>query len=335
MTDNIASDGKRDLFASFRQAAWHGLGTVFTETVTTFEKMLDLAGLSGWNLRLVPLGALSDEGVLIPNLSWVTTQYALVADMYGETRVLGVVGDRYEIISNEQAFSFLQSLSDGARWETAGAIKQGRVVFGSLAFDRDFTIDPSGVADVVKTYLLVHTSHDGSKATGGGMTPTRVVCQNTLNVALGNIKSTFSIRHTRNAEERMAMQAEAWRKAHVYFDAFEVEAQSLFQQKVTNDQFFGIVDGLFPKPEEDKKGAFAKWENKRSIFAQAWNGAPNAGIRGTGWGAFNALTEANQWGRNQQSTDSGEENFFAAGAGFDGPTNAFRQQALTAVKSLA
>lgn len=334
MTDNIANDGKRDLFASFREQAWHRLGTVFSETVTDFKRMLTLAGLAGWDMRLMPLAALSDAGVILPT-TWATTNYALVATMGDEQRVLGIVGDRYEIISNEQAFSFLQSLSDGARWETAGAIKQGRVVFGSLAFDRDFVLDPSGVADRVSTYLLVHTSHDGSKATGGGMTPTRVVCQNTLNVALGNIKSTFSFRHTTNVEERMAQAATAWRQAHTYFDAFEVEAQALFAQKVTNDEFFGIVDGLFPEPEEDKKGAKAKWEAKRGIFAQAWNGEPNAGIRGTGWGAFNALTEANQWGRGQQKTEAGEENFFAAGAGFDGPTNVFRQKALVAVKSLA
>ena len=92
---------------------------------------------------------------------------------------------------------------------------------------------------------------------------------------------------------------------------------------------------MFPKPEKDVKGAAKKWETKMETFTQAWKGTPNAGIKNTAWGVFNALTEANQWGRNvRQNADNGQENFYAAGAGFDIPTNTFRQSALTAALSL-
>lgn len=325
----ITNDGTRDLFASFREPAWHRLGTVFTSEVTDYIKMLDLAGLSNWNVREEDLNVVTS-----PNAEFVTPAKAIVATMPKGDVVLGVTGERYTIVSNEDAFKFLQSLHDGARWETAGAIKGGRVVFGSIAFDRDFVLDPNGVADVVKSYLLVHTSHDGSTALGGGITPTRVVCQNTLNVALGNVKNTFKIRHTSKVDERMAAEAALWRQANTYMDAFEAEAQVLYQTKATTDQFMSIVDGIFPKPEENKKGAQTKWENRRGLFVQAWNGAPNAGIKGTAWGVFNALTEANQWGRSVQNTANGAENFAAAGAGFDIPTNQFRATALEAAKSL-
>jgi phage/plasmid-like protein (TIGR03299 family) len=325
----IASNGSIDLFASHREPAWHGLGTVFTEEVTDYRRMLDLAGLSGWDVR--------EEEVILaqnPDARFVTPVQAIVATIGDEDRVLGVTGTRYEIVQNEEAFSFLQSLHDGARWETAGAIKDGRVVFGSMAFDRDFVLDPNGVADVVKSYLLVHTSHDGSTGVGGGVTPTRVVCQNTLNVALGSIKQTFKMRHTKNVEARMQAEAAMWRQANTYMDAFEAEAQALFAQSVTDKQYFDIVSEFFPKPEEDKKGSFKKWENRQGLFSQAWKGAPNAGIKNTAWGVFNALTEANQWGRNVRSGTAGAENFAAAGAGFDIPTNVFRAQALAAAKSL-
>lgn len=334
MVAAIASNGSFDLFASHREPAWHGLGTVFTEEVTDYSRMLDLAGLSGWDVREQSIVPLADDDTILP-ARFVTPAQAIVATIGAENVVLGVTGERYKIVQNEEAFAFLQSLHDGARWETAGAIKGGRVVFGSMAFERDFVLDPSGVADKVETYLLVHTSHDGSTGIGGGVTPTRVVCQNTLNVAMGNIRNTFKMRHTKTVAERMKVEAEMWRKAHSYMDAFEAEAKSLYETSVTDKAYFDIVTEMFPKPEEDVKGSFAKWEKRQSVFAQAWNGAPNAGIKGTAWGVFNALTEANQWGRSIRKTaENGSENFYAAGSGFDIPTNTFRQQALSAALSL-
>lgn len=318
-----------DLFTSHRTPGWQGLGTVFTEEVTDYRRMLELAGLDNWNVRM--------EDVTIPtspDAKWEVSANAVVADLHDGPRVLGITGSRYEIVQNEQAFEFLQSLHDGARWETAGAFRGGRIVFGTLAFDHDFVLDPTGVADVVKSYLLVNTSHDGSTGIAGGVTPVRVICQNTLNVAMKNIKQTFKIRHTMGAEERMRVEAEVWRQANTYMDSFQQEAQTLFQTAATDKQYFEIVEGFYPKPEKDVKGSLKKWETQMEKFTQAWKGAPNAGIKNTAWGVFNGLTEANQWGRNVRNTENGKENFFAAGAGFDIPTNVFRQEALRAAQSL-
>ena len=325
----IASNGSIDLFASHREPAWHRLGQVFTQEVTDSAEMLRLAGLNGWNVREESVFIESDRDV-----RWATEVQAVVATIGDEDRVLGVTGSRYEIVQNEEAFAFLQSLKDGARWETAGAIKDGRVVFGSMAFDRDFVLDPNGVSDKVESYLLVYTSHDGSTGIAGGITPVRVVCQNTLNVAQKGMKQSFKIRHTQNASERMAAEAALWRQANTYMDQFEEEAQALYQKSVTDARFFKMLDEVFPRPEEDVRGSVKKWENKREVYTQAWKGAPNAGIRNTAWGAFNALTEANQWGRKTQNTKAGAENFAAAGAGFDLSTNKWRSDALALAKSL-
>lgn len=342
MVAAIANAGGVDLFASHREQAWHGLGTVFQQEVTDYSTMLDLAGLSGWDIREMPIAVQdtewddeADDFVdTIYNADFVVPAKAIVATMGNREVVLGVTGDRYEIVQNEDAFKFLQSLHDGARWETAGAIKGGRVVFGSMAFDRDFVLDPSGVADKVESYLLVYTSHDGSTGVAGGITPTRVVCQNTLNVAMGNVKNTFKMRHTASVQSRMDAESALWRQANTYMDAFQTEAQTLFQAAATDKDFFGIVEGMFPKPEKDVKGAVKKWDTQMEKFSQAWNGTPNAGIKNTAWGVFNALTEANQWGRNIRQGEKGKENFFAAGAGFDIPTNQFRAKALDAAKAL-
>lgn len=334
MVAAIANAGGVDLFASHREQAWHGLGTVFQQEVTDYREMLRLAGLNDWNIREMPIAVTALDSDEVVDADFVVPAKAIVATMGGRETVLGVTGERYEIVQNEDAFSFLQSLKDGARWETAGAIKSGRVVFGSMAFDRDFVLDPSGVADKVETYLLVYTSHDGSTGVAGGVTPTRVVCQNTLNVAVGNIKNTFKMRHTSNVATRMAAEAALWRQADTYMDAFEQEARTLYATPATDKEFFSIVENLFPKPEEDVKGSMKKWEKRQETFAQAWNGAPNAGIKNTAWGVFQALSEASQWGRNIRKGEKGQENFFAAGAGFDIPTNQFRQKAFEISKAL-
>lgn len=331
----IANDGTIDLFASHREPAWHGLGQVFTKEVTDFREMLRLAGLNDWNVREMPVQVMSLTGDnKVFETRFVVPAKAIVATIGNEEVTLGVTGDRYEIIQNEQAFAFLQSLHDGARWETAGALKGGRVVFGSMAFERDFVLDPSGVRDVVESYLLFYTSHDGSTGLGYGVNPVRVVCANTLNVAMGKMKNGGKIRHTASAEDRMKVEAEVWRRANTYMDAFEKEAQTLFSAPATDKDYFGIVETMFPKPEKDSKGSVKKWETRQGIFAQAWNGKPNEGIKNTAWGVFNALTEANQWGRKVRNTPNGSENFAAAGAGFDIPTNTFRKAALDAAKAL-
>jgi hypothetical protein len=127
-------------FASFREPAWHGLGTVFTEEKTTAE-MLAAANLSNWNVRL--------EDVNIPShlSSDKNYQYVVRTNPTDNTQtdVLGVVGERYHVLQNEDLFSFGDNILDGGgRWETAGSIRGGRVVFGSLALERETVLDPNG-----------------------------------------------------------------------------------------------------------------------------------------------------------------------------------------------
>lgn len=325
MSANNTVEKGRALFASHREVAWHGLGTVFTREITDYREMLTEAGLADWDVRFTPLSTLT--GTVLDRWQAVIRNSAT-----GEEIVMGVVGRRYTIWQNESAFSFLQSLSDGARWETAGALgDNGERVFGSLAFEREIVLDPTGVADTVKTYALVSTSHDGSGSATAGLTPVRVVCQNTLNAALGNLSNVMKFRHTASIEERAAQAAEFFRFEHIYFDRFEESAAALYAAKFSDKQFENAFTTLFPKPEDNVKGALTKWENKRGNYFGAWNAEANAGIKGTAWGAWQAMTEANQWSRNIQDTDKGSENFFSAGAGFDGPTNKFRQETLDLV----
>jgi phage/plasmid-like protein (TIGR03299 family) len=318
-------------FASFREPAWHGLGTVFTEEKTTSE-MLQAANLHNWNVRL--------EDMPIPAHLTSDKEYQYVvrtnpADN-SQTDVLGVVGERYHVLQNEDLFSFGDNILDGGgRWETAGSLKGGRVVFGALALERETVLDPNGVADKVKTYLLINTSHDGSIAIQASITPVRVVCANTLNIALNTtkkkngIKQTFKIRHTQTANGRVAVARETLGMANSYMDKFDIMAKAMIEKEITANDFNKIILTAYPKPNDEAKASTTKWTNKVDTLNDIYTGEFNGMIAGNAWGAFNALTERLDWYRSARKGNN--ESILSGASGFDPAINAEKNRLLKVV----
>jgi phage/plasmid-like protein (TIGR03299 family) len=312
---------------SFREPAWHGLGTVVNEEHTTSEVM-DIAHLSKWNVRL--------EDVPLPDgYTSNKSNFLVVRDhpADGHSDVLSIVGERYQTLQNEELFAFADNLLDGARWETAGSLKNGRVVFGSLALERETVLDPTGVADVVKSYLLVNTSHDGSVAVQASITPVRVVCQNTLNMALQGVKQSFKMRHTSTLDGRIATAREALGLANTYMDKFDIMAKELIEKEITKETFNKIVLTAYPMPEKDTKGAMTKWETKIDLLDEIFMSDTNSMINNTAWGAFNTLTERLDWYRPARGGNN--EGILASASGFDPVINAEKNKLLSIVKEIA
>jgi phage/plasmid-like protein (TIGR03299 family) len=318
-------------FASFREPAWHGLGTVFTDEVNTTQ-MLELASLNNWNVRLqdmvIPTELTSDK-----TYSYVVRDNPFTT---GQTDVLGVVGERYRVLQNEELFAFGDNLlHGGGRWETAGSIKGGRQVFGSIALERETVLDPDGVSDVVKSYLLVNTSHDGSIAIQASVTPVRVVCANTLALALGQgkrkIKQTFKIRHTQTANGKVQAAREALGLATAYLDSFSIVANELFAAKITDQKFNDILLTAYPKPDEASKAAFTRWTNKIDTLNDIYKGQTNFMIAGSAWGALNAMTERIDWYRNARGENT--EAMLVAASGFEAATQAEKNRLFQIVKT--
>lgn len=312
-------------FASLREPAWHGLGTILDHEVSTSE-MLQVAHLAGWDVRL--------DDVDLPGRSHKNYFAVTRKNPFdGDRDVLGVVGERYKVLQNEDLFSFADNMLDGGRWETAGSIKNGTVVFGSLALDREVVLDPKGATDKVNTYLLVHTSHDGSLAVQASVTPVRVVCQNTLNYALHGVKQSYKIRHTSTVTGKVQAAREALGLANAYLDEFEKEAQTLIEKEITTDTFFDIIKAVYPEPDKDVKGSVTKWTNKVDTLFDIYQGDTVGNIKGTAWGAYNTLTERLDWFRNPRGGNA--EGVLAAASGFDAATNAEKNRLLKAVKAVA
>ena len=322
-------------FASFREPAWHGLGTVFDEEVSTAE-MLKKAKLNNWDVRL--------EDIEIPNQFSSDKNYSFVVRdnpfILGNKDVLGVVGERYVPLQNEDLFDFADNLLDnGGRWETAGSIKGGRVVFGALALERETILDPNGVSDKVNTYLLVNTSHDGSIAIQASITPVRVVCANTLNLALGNrgrggsVKQSFKIRHTQTAQGKVAVAREALGLANQYMDEFSKMANAMIETEITKAQFDKIVELAYPMPKDDaKKVSITKHANKIDLINEIYVGDFNNTIAGTAWGALNALTERLDWHRAGRKGQT--ETILSGASGFDPVINAEKNRLMKVVQSV-
>lgn len=331
MAHELETVNGQTAFASLREPAWHGLGTVFENEVTTAE-MLKLAHLDNWNVRLedvaIPEGFASDK-----SYSFVTRTNPFDRE---QNDVLGVVGERYVPLQNEDLFDFGDLMLDGGgRWETAGSIKGGRQVFGSLALERETVLDPNGVSDKVNTYLLINTSHDGSVAIQASITPVRVVCANTLNLALSSlkgkkgIKQSFKIRHTQTASGKVAQAREALGLANAYMDEFDKLAQQMIETEITKAKFDELLALAYPAPEKDAKGSFKKYNDKIDQLQAIYVGEYNNTIAGTAWGAFNAMTERLDWYRSGRGDSN--ESILAAASGFDPVTTAEKNRLLQLV----
>lgn len=330
----VSMDGFEAAFASRSEPAWHGLGVTFEGDVTTSE-MLTLSHLADWNVRLVPVevpGVDADRHRI--------EQYATVRDnpFDGLPDVLGFVGGRYTVSQNEDILGFGDALLDGGRWETAGSIQGGSKIFASLAMDHELVIDPNGANDVVRSYLLVTTSHDGSSPIMALNTPVRVVCQNTLNLALQGAKQAFKVRHTTTLEGRIAVARETLGIAADYFAKFGTFAETLYQTPMDVGQFIDVAKALYPEPEEGSKAAATRWENKITLLGDIFTGTTDNGpntsenISGTAWAGFNALTEALDWYRKPRKGNP--ESVLSAASGFDPVMNAEKARITKAFAAL-
>lgn len=320
-------------FALRGEPAWHGLANrIFSadEHVSTSD-MLDAAKLANWNVRL--------EDVQYP------AGYRSKTDLFMVTRtnpfdagtdVLAVVGKRYRVFQNEELFTFGDNILDGgASWESAGSIKNGKVVFGSLVVPREFIIDPQGANDKTVTYLLVHTSHDGSASVQASITPVRVVCQNTLNMALNGCKQSFKLRHTLKVEGRVAEARRVLGLTFNHMDSFENLAKSLFEAPMTDADWDKVINAVYPKPDaQAAPQVLTKWTAKRDLLDDIYRKSPTQEtIKGTYWGALNALTERIDYFRTGRTANG--EALIGAASGFDPVVNAEKGRILRAIRELA
>jgi phage/plasmid-like protein (TIGR03299 family) len=285
------SDGSAG-FASAREDAWHRLGTVTTDAMTA-EEALSAARLGGWNVRKLILTAreLSDSGVTSHEVErfYATARTNPVTQA---TDILGVVGETYRPVQNEENCEILNAISDesGAHFETAGSLYNGRQTFVTMKLPQGMLLNGKDALDL---YIAALNSHDGSTAFRLLITPVRVVCANTQAMAISAAKTSFSIRHTETAKGRIAEARRALGLTFTYLEEFERAAERMMNAELATAEFKKVCDELW-KPATDKDSARTVGNSVRRDAAldQLFTKAPTqAGIRGTRWAGLQAIGE--------------------------------------------
>lgn len=217
-----------------REKPWHGLGTRVLEAPTSKEA-LELAGLN-WRVLQEPV---------------YTEQKELVAGYKinireSDRKVLGVVTNRYKVIQNEEAFAFTDKLlGEGIRYETAGSLMEGKKVWLLARMPHEYII----TGECISPYLVFSNTHDGSGAVKVAITPIRVVCNNTLNLALSTAKRSWSMIHKGNIQDKLQEAKETLFMAQNYMDCLNSEFEALNMQKLTDRKVMEYIDILLPMEE--------------------------------------------------------------------------------------
>ena len=214
-----------------RETPWHGLGTRVQEAPSSSEALIK-AGLD-WNVVQEPIYTETEE--LIEGYK------ANVRD--SDRKVLGVVTDRYKVIQNQEAFAFTDELlGEGVRYETAGSLQGGKKVWLLAHMPHEYIIS----GERISPYLLFSNTHDGSGAIKVALTPIRVVCQNTLNLALSQASRSWSMIHTGNIQNKLQEAKDTLFMAEKYMDNLGKEFETLRMQSMTDKQVMEFIETLLP-----------------------------------------------------------------------------------------
>ena len=215
---------------SVREKPWHGLGTI-VEGAPSSEDALRLAGLD-WKVEQRDLFIKSGR---------VEGYKANVRST--DNSVLGVVTDRYKIVQNDEAFAFTDNLlGEGVKYETAGALQGGKKVWLLARLPREYIIS----GERISPYLVFSNTHDGSGAVRVAVTPIRVVCNNTLNLALNTASRSFSMVHTGDIKGKINEAKQTLFMADIYMEELGKEFEHMRRQKITDKQVKEYIELLLP-----------------------------------------------------------------------------------------
>ena len=285
-----------DSMFSVREVPWHGLGAVLDTPPATIAEAIDRSGLA-WQVKREPIAVdRGDDAAMdwsVPRCEEIAGYYATVRQ---DTReVLGIVGERYRIVQNEQAFQFVdQLLGSAMHFETAGSLNGGRRIWVLARLPEHVEIG----GDPVRPYVLLMNSHDGSTAVIAATTPVRVVCQNTLNWGLARAKQRFSIRHTEQISRRVHEARRVLELSVNYYEQFKQTGDQLASESFTDRQLRRVLDELYPTGTGDSasdRATRARELRKDQIIELFLRSDTQGNAPGSKWAAVNAIVEFGDW----------------------------------------
>jgi len=317
MAHNLNIINGKASFMSVQEKAWHGLGTILDNPATS-QEAIENAGLDFIVEKkpvYVPVITMDrdaagegDDILVQRNIKNVDgTQYSqmrVVEDRFATFRTdnghpFGIVGSRYEIVQNRDAFAFFDAIvGEGeAIYETAGALGNGETIFITAKLPSYIRV---GANDDIEKYLLLTSTHDGSGSIQAMFTPIRVVCNNTLNAALKSNASRVTIRHTKSVHDNL-------KKAHTILgitNKLSEELAGIYNNmakvRITDKQLTDYIETVVlgdtlerMLQKDDKFDLSTRTSNVMANMVKYAYEHPTqqlATTKGTAWGAYQAVT---------------------------------------------
>lgn len=255
--------------------------TEVREGINTIHDALEFGGL---NWKVEKKGIYNELGQRIPN------HYRTARSDNNDT--LGIVGNQYEVYQNDEALSFIDNLLGIGltKLNRIGSFSMGRRIVANIQIKDD---EGGSEVDPIEKNMVITNSHDGSSPVLVLCTDTRVVCQNTLELAIREAKNKFSVKHTRSMREKMHIAEDIFAKSIKYFQETNNFYNHLKDVTFTEKQLRELVGRVYGFDATDKDLSTRSDNILEEVTELSYTGKgtdlPN--VRGTAWGAYNAVTE--------------------------------------------
>jgi phage/plasmid-like protein (TIGR03299 family) len=246
---DVKADGSVALYLK-DEPAWHSFGTIIKGGSSSASTVLHAAGLDYTVLQEPATFAIPDGngGHLLKPLAGQFVNYR------DDTREpLGTVGSIYEPVQNVEAFNFLDALFGDHLMiaETAGSFREGRRVFISAEIPADLYVDPDGIRDHIRMFVMLINSHDGTTPFIAIVTPWRPVCKNTERLALRNAVTKWTVKHTKNAKNKIDEARRTLNLTNAYYEEFVKEEMALIQTPFGHDDVDALIEGVWGELDSD------------------------------------------------------------------------------------
>ena len=284
-------------FASHSERAWHGLGQIVDKAMTASEA-IQLANLDYQVGKTTIHAAIAGAPVSVDSLENMVKIQDKFATYRADTKVpLGIVGSRYEIVQNQDAFAFFDSIIDNgeAIFETAGVLGNGERIFVTAKLPEDMLV----AGEPCNKYIILTNSHDGTSSIIAGFTTVRIVCNNTLQAALKDLTNKVLIQHRTGAKDRLGEAYKVMNIASKYMTEVNEVFNQMARTPITDEALQKyIIDVMQPeykalKSKEEAEKISTRFKNQvTSIydFAMSHPTQQTDAARGTVWGAYNSIS---------------------------------------------
>lgn len=291
---------------------WHGLGNKLT-TLQSIDVWKRQAGMD-WMIEESEVRYITGNHTVGAIHTFPEQKVLYRSDT---KRPLAVVSKRFQVVQPEEILEFYRDLTEhaGFELETAGVLKEGRKFWALARTGQTTTLKGK---DQVNGYLLLATACDGSLATTAQFTSVRVVCNNTLQIALGDNRGAVKVPHRSefNADavkQQLGITVAPWAR-------FVAQMKDLVACPVDPDSVDGLLRRVLVYPGQAGKAPVVNENAVRSVrvlYDGSGRGAQLASSRGTAWGLLNSVTEYVDHHRRARSDDHRREAaWFGQGAQF-------------------